>query len=105
MSQFAVFIACQIPFRSGLPSAVRGALYAWPAAAAVARPSHSATITATLNRCCICVLQIYLFGEVYDRMPAMIRHTVLILGMALAAQQSSGLEVLLLRPNFYMIAG
>src|ERR1700674_2629373 len=33
-SQFAVFRTCQIPFKSGLPSAVRGALYAavWPAA-------------------------------------------------------------------------
>src|ERR1700733_9582820 len=28
MSQLAVFIACQIPFKLGLPSAVRGALYA-----------------------------------------------------------------------------
>src|SRR5436190_2455838 len=113
MSQFGVFIVCQIPFRFGLPSAVRGELYAWPAAAAVARPSHSATVNATLNRCCICIIQIYLFGEVYDRMPAMIRHTARILGMALAvcvagilaAQQGSCLEVLQLRPNFYMIAG
>src|SRR5437868_273335 len=55
---------------------------------------------------------IYLFGEVYDRMPAMIRYTARILGMALAvgasilaAQQGSGLEVLQLRPNFFMIAG
>ena len=30
MSQFAVFMACQIPFRLGLPSAVRGALVGGP---------------------------------------------------------------------------
>jgi len=27
MFQFALFIACQMPFRFGFPSAVRGALY------------------------------------------------------------------------------
>src|SRR5215471_12017079 len=35
ISQFAEFTACQIPFKSGLPSFVRGARYCWAGSACV----------------------------------------------------------------------
>jgi len=42
MFQFAVFIACQMPFRFGLPSGARGALYAGACAAASVATSRAA---------------------------------------------------------------
>src|ERR1700746_4114978 len=51
MSHSAVFMACQIPLKSGLPSAVRGALYvgAAPAAGAFCANAGNAMISGALN--------------------------------------------------------
>src|SRR5207248_228142 len=45
MSQFAELTACQMPFKSGLPSAVRDALYVGSSLAAGLTASEAATTT------------------------------------------------------------
>jgi len=46
MSQFAELTACQIPFKSGLPSFVRGVRYGWACACAW----HGVDVTITASK-------------------------------------------------------